>query len=103
VNAEVNPVVGHWYRSVEKGQTFTVIGVDEEEGIIEIQHVNGEIEEIDTNVWSEMELELVDEPDEWRGALNNVDDDDLEYEDDDEDDDWNESEDDEDRGDDKRN
>ena len=100
MNGEVNPVVGNWYRRVDKDETFTVIGVDEEEGIIEIQHVNGEIEEIDTRLWSEMELELVDEPDEWRGTLNNVDDDDLEYE---EDDDWDESDDDEDRGDGKRN
>ncbi|HEX7081452.1 MAG TPA: DUF6763 family protein [Gammaproteobacteria bacterium] len=82
VNAEVDPIVGYWYRRVDKGQTFTVVGVDEDEGIIEIQHADGEVEEIDEAAWADMELEVVDEPDEWRGALDDVEDEDLDYTDD---------------------
>src|SRR5690606_7898423 len=56
---------------------------------IEIQLLDGEVEELDEATWNELELELVDEPDEWRGELDTMDDEDFDYdEDEDEDDDW---------------
>ena len=89
MNEELEPIVGNWYRREDNDETFTVIAVDEEEGIIEIQQLDGEIEEIDEAAWNEMELELVDEPDEWRGELDTMDDEDLDYdEDEDDDEDW---------------
>jgi len=89
VNEELEPIVGNWYRREDNDEIFTVIAVDEDEGLIEIQLLDGEVEEIDEATWSEMELELVDEPDEWRGELDNMDDEDFDYdEDEDEDDDW---------------
>jgi len=95
VSEEVDPVVGHWYKRVDENQTFAVIGIDEDEGIIEIQHVDGDIEEIDTDAWADMELEPTEEPDEWRGALD-LDYDEDEDEDDEDDDDDEEDEDEED-------
>lgn len=90
MNEELEPIVGNWYRREDTDETFTVIGVDEDEGLIEIQQLDGAIEEIDEAAWSEMELEIVDEPDEWRGELDVMDDDDPDYDEDDEDDeeDW---------------
>jgi len=87
VDEELEPIVGNWYRREDTDETFTVIAVDEEEGLIEIQQLDGEIEEIDEAAWGEMELELVDEPDEWRGELDTMNDEELDY-DEDEDDDW---------------
>lgn len=87
MNEELEPIVGSWYRREETDETFTVIGVDEDEGLIEIQQLDGEIEELDEAAWSEMELEVVDEPDEWRGELDGIDE---EYDEDDEEDDWGE-------------
>jgi hypothetical protein len=92
VNADVEPIVGNWYKREDTEQTFTVIAVDEDEGIIEIQRVDGEIEELDEAAWANLELEVVDEPDEWRGMLGDSEDD-IEDEDED-DDDWDDDSDD---------
>ena len=94
MNDEVEPIVGAWYKQVDDDETFTVVALDEDEGIIEIQLVDGDIEEIELAAWGDMELEMVEDPGEWRGA---TDDEDEDYdEDDDDDDDWDEDEDDDD-------
>ena len=95
MDEELEPVVGKWYKREDDSEVFTVVSVDEDEGIIEIRPLDGEIEEIDEAAWEEMHLELVDDPEEWEDtddldddeAEDDYDDDDEE-EDDDEDDDW---------------
>jgi hypothetical protein len=46
----IEPIVGDWYRS--HGQLFEVVAVDDEDRLIEIQHADGNIEEIDADDWS---------------------------------------------------
>lgn len=46
----IEPVVGDWYRS--HGQIFEVVAVDDAEGVIEIQHADGDLEEIEFDDWS---------------------------------------------------
>jgi hypothetical protein len=46
----IEPVVGDWYRS--HGQLFEVVAVDDTEGIVEVQHADGDLEEIDLDDWS---------------------------------------------------
>jgi len=87
VDEELEPIVGKWYRREDDGEVFTVLSVDEDEGIIEIRSLDGDIEEIDEATWEEMELELVEDPEEWEGTVELDDDDeDLDYDEDDEDD-----------------
>ena len=93
MDEELEPIVGKWYRRDDDGEVFTVVSVDEDEGVIEIRPLDGEIEEIDEAAWEDMELEMVDDPEEWEGIVELDDDEeDLEYdedEDEDEDeDDW---------------
>jgi hypothetical protein len=70
--------------------------VDEDKETVEIQHLDGDIEEFDVDGWAELDLELTEEPEGWSGSKAEKD-----AEDDDEDeDDWDEDEEDEDDDDD---
>ena len=92
------PVKGQWYENVEEEETFRVLSVDEDAEIVEIEYLDGEIEELDLEEWHELDLELTDEPEGWSDEDDEDDEDwdedeDEEEEDDDEDDDWDEDED----------
>lgn len=45
----IEPIVGDWYRS--HGQLFEVVAIDELDDIVEIQHADGDLEEIDIADW----------------------------------------------------
>lgn len=93
---EYDPVAGQWYRDLEADETFQVLSVDEDEELIEIQHLDGDVEEIDVDAWTEMDVELTEEPEGWSGSGDDDEDEEELDEDEDEDDDWDEDEDDED-------
>lgn len=46
----IEPVVGDWYRS--HGQLFEVVALDDAERVIETQHADGDLEEIEFDDWS---------------------------------------------------
>jgi hypothetical protein len=92
VGREYEPTVGQWYEDLENDETFQVLRVDEDREVVEIQHLDGDIEELDVDGWAELDLELTEEPEGWSGSRAERDED----EDEDEDDDWDEDEDDED-------
>jgi len=45
----IDPIVGNWYSS--HGQLFEIVALDEDEGLIEIQHADGNLEELDLDDW----------------------------------------------------
>lgn len=90
MSRELTPVAGRWYRDLERDETFKVVAVDEDDDLVEIQHSDGEVEELESAEWFEMDLERVTEPEDWLRE----DEDDEESEERDED--WRESDDDED-------
>lgn len=69
MTTEADPIPGCWYRHLDKGQEFCVIATDDELGLIEIQYFDGDLEEFELQDWQQMELELIDEPENWAGAL----------------------------------
>jgi len=69
MSTEADPVVGNWYQHLDKGQGFCVVALDEDEGLIEIQHFDGDLEEIDRASWYQLDLELSEEPENWSGAI----------------------------------
>ncbi len=93
------PVRGQWYENVEEEETFRVLSVDEDSELIEIEYLDGDIEEIDVETWHEMDLETRDEPEGWSDN-DDDDDEDLDEEEEDEededDDDWDDDDDDDD-------
>lgn len=66
---EVDPIVGNWYQHLDKGQHFVVVAIDEDEGLIETQHFDGDIEELSIEEWYQQDLDTAEEPENWAGAL----------------------------------
>src|SRR5260221_4944595 len=104
VNRERIPPAGRWYRDLERDESFKVVTVDEDDDLIEIQHSDGEIEELESAEWFEMDLERIEEPEDWlREGEDSDDKDDRDDDvDDDDDDDEDDDDDDEDEDDDDR-
>jgi hypothetical protein len=100
VSRDNEPVKGQWYENVEEEETFRVLSVDEDAEIVEIEYLDGEIEELDLEEWHELDLELIEEPEGWSDEDEDDEDwdeeeeEEEEDEDEDEDDDWDEDEDD---------
>jgi len=71
-----NPEIGAWYKNLE-GESFEVIAVDEQEGIVEIQYFDGAVEELDLDTWYEMELIPREAPEDWSGPFDDLEKDDF--------------------------
>ena len=94
---DYDPLPGQWYENLEEEETFQVLTVDEDSELIEIQYLDGDVEEIDLETWAEMDLEKRDEPEGWSGSESEEDEeDDVTDEDEDDDDDWDDDDDDDD-------
>jgi hypothetical protein len=100
VSRDNEPVVGQWYQNVEEEETFRVLTVDEDAELVEIEYLDGEIEELDLEEWHELDLELTQEPEGWSEDDDEDDDDWEEDEDEEDEDDWDEDEEDDDYDDD---
>jgi hypothetical protein len=74
-----DPIVGNWYRRHGKGQLFEVVAFDESEGLVELQHFDGDIEEVELAEWLDMDLEIVEPPEDWTGPIDDIERDDLGY------------------------
>ena len=98
MSRDYEPVPGQWYENLEDEESFRVLTVDEDSELVEIEYLDGEIEEIDLETWHEMDLDQTDEPEGWAESEEDDDDEEEEEEDDEDedDDDWDEDEDDED-------
>ena len=57
---EYEPTVGQWYDDLENDETFQVLKVDEDKETVEIQHLDGDTEELDVDDWAELDLELTE-------------------------------------------
>ena len=87
---EFEPVVGQWYENIDENDSFRVLSVDEDAELIEIEYLDGDIEEIDVDTWAEFDLEKIEQPEGWSGAdITSV----KKDEDEDEDEDWDDDED----------
>jgi len=86
VSRDYEPVPGQWYENLEEEESFRVLSVDEDSELVEIEYLDGDIEEIDLETWHEMDLERTEEPEGWTGSAD-------EEEDEEEDEDWDEDED----------
>ena len=102
VSRDYEPVPGQWYENLEEEESFRVLSVDEDSELLEIEYLDGDIEEIDLEAWHEMDLERIEEPEGWSESDDEddeaEDDEDWEEEEEDDededDDDWDEDEDD---------
>jgi len=95
VSRDYEPVPGQWYENLEEEEPFRVLTMDEDSELVELEYLDGDIEEIDLETWHEMDLELTQEPEGWAASQEEDDDEDEE------DDDWDEDDDDDDVDDDE--
>jgi hypothetical protein len=86
VSRDYEPVPGQWYQNLEEEEQFRVLSIDEDSELIEIEYLDGDIEELDLEAWHEMDLERIEEPEGWS-------DDDDEESEEEEEEDWDEDED----------
>ena len=93
MSRDYEPVPSQWYENVEEEESFRVLSVDEDSELIEIEYLDGDIEEIDLETWHEMDLERIEEPEGWSESDDEDADEDEDEEDDEDEDDWDDDED----------
>lgn len=74
---ELDPIVGQWYQRRDKGEMFRVVAADSTSGCIEIQYFDGDVEELETDAWREMDMEAAEAPEDWTGPFDDIETDDL--------------------------
>lgn len=89
---EYEPVAGQWYENLDENESFRVLSVDEDSELIEIEYLDGDIEEIDLDTWQELDLDKIDQPEGW-SAEDEDEEEEEEDEEEEEEDDWDEDED----------
>jgi hypothetical protein len=94
IMAFIRPNVGDWYEDLDENTTFTILSVDNDADVIEIQYEDGSIEEINMDSWKQMSLDKIEPPEEWIEDLDAYED----FDDDDDDSDlvegkWSDAED----------
>jgi hypothetical protein len=93
VSRDYEPVPGQWYENLEEEEQFRVLTMDEDSELIEIEYLDGDIEELDLEAWREMDLERIEEPEGWSDDDEESEDEeewDEEEDEDEDDDDWDE-------------
>ena len=94
MSRDYEPVPGQWYENLEEEESFRVLSVDEDSELVEIEYLDGDIEEIDIEAWHEMDLEHTDEPEGWSEPEEDEEEEDEDEDDFDEDDEDDEDDDD---------
>ena len=93
MSRDYEPVPSQWYENVEEEESFRVLSVDEDSELIEIEYLDGDIEELDLEAWHEMDLEKIAQPEGWSESDDEDADEDEDEEDDEDEDDWDDDED----------
>jgi len=90
VSREYEPAVGQWYENIDENESFRVLSVDEDAELVELEYLDGDIEEVDLETWHELDLDKIDEPEGWAGSAEDEDEEEEEEEKDDLDETWDE-------------
>ena len=70
------PGVGNWYQD-RQGRRFEVVAFDEEAALVEVQYFDGDVSELDMEVWEETVVQAIEEPEDWTGPFDDLEADDL--------------------------
>jgi hypothetical protein len=61
------PRIGDWYKS-SIGE-FEIVAQDDDEDTLELQHCDGALEELDREIWEQLEPRQVEPPEDWDAPL----------------------------------
>ena len=59
----LKPVVTRWYERLDSGEVFEVIAVDDVDGVVDVQNLDGEVAEMNIATWRKLNLIRVTMPD----------------------------------------
>jgi hypothetical protein len=59
------PEVGAWYLNTDSGEVFEVVAMDNVASDVEIQYVDGAINDFDMESWQSLPLTEIPEPEDW--------------------------------------
>lgn len=76
MNIQQEPQVNAWYRD-PLGKMFQVVALDDYEKTVELQHVDGALEEMPLSVWYATSLEAIEPSEDWTGPIDDMTRDDL--------------------------
>lgn len=68
------PIIGSWYHRSNDWEEFEVVAIDEDAGTVEVQFFNSDVTEFSMDEWQSFDLEIIEPPEDWSGALEPVDD-----------------------------
>lgn len=77
MTSAADPIVGEWYHMPEKAQKFQVVAIDDHSDTVEIQYFDGNLDEMDLAAWYALDVEHVEEPEDWTGPMDMLDLDDV--------------------------
>jgi hypothetical protein len=77
MNVRLIAAPGQWYLDRENGDTFQVVSVNEDDGSIDIQYVDGSLEEKSLEEWASIELESREQPEDWVGPFDDLESDEI--------------------------
>ncbi len=72
------PRIGQWYARRDTRELFQVTGVDEHSRTVEVQTLDGNLDEIELKEWRVIPVTLTVPPEDWTGAVD-ISSDDLDY------------------------
>jgi hypothetical protein len=67
--AKLAPTVGQWYEDITAYRFFEIIAIDESTGIVSIQFLEGDIDELDFETLSQIAVRQQQQPENWRNEL----------------------------------
>ena len=66
---KIEPLIGDWYLEKPTGQLFEVVAIDRgtaaDLDTIEVQYLDGEVDEFDRDCWGQLDLETAVPPEDW--------------------------------------
>lgn len=77
MSIESSPVVGSWYRRLDRPQAFHVVACDPAADTIDIEYFDGTVDEWPLSHWYLLDIEPCDAPQDWTGPFDNIERDDL--------------------------
>ena len=75
----LRPDIRQWYAHTDKGELFRVVGRDRESRNIELQYVDGDLDEIDAETWAMLPIVRMEPPEDVTPSVDAIDTDDLGY------------------------
>ena len=67
------PEIGRWYAHRDKGEIFQVVAVDDHARVVEIQDVDGDVDEIELDAWSGLSFVAAEPREDARGSSDSED------------------------------